>query len=224
MDKHLGLVRSIAVQVRRQLSPSVELDDLVAYGSEGLLEAAERFDERVGCAFSTFAYHRIRGAIYDGLRRMGQLGRADFARLRAAQRATAVLASLAERERGAAASAPAAPSPTVEADLRALHGALQAVAVTYVMSLEAAGEAGLEIAADGPSAEDTTRLRQLGARVRAAITTLPDKERHFIEKHYFEDKSLTAAGAELGLSKSWASRLHARAVEMLRDSLGEDDG
>ena len=35
-------------------------------------------------------------------------------------------------------------------------------------------------------------------------------------KHYFEGKSLQEAGAELGVSKSWASRLHAQAVDQLR--------
>ena len=35
-------------------------------------------------------------------------------------------------------------------------------------------------------------------------------------KHYCEGKNLLEAGAELGISKSWASRLHAQAVERLR--------
>jgi len=37
-----------------------------------------------------------------------------------------------------------------------------------------------------------------------------------VTKHYFEGKNLLEAGAELGLSKSWASRLHAQAVGRLR--------
>ena len=35
-------------------------------------------------------------------------------------------------------------------------------------------------------------------------------------KHYWEGKNLLEAGAELGISKSWASRLHAQVVEKLR--------
>ena len=35
-------------------------------------------------------------------------------------------------------------------------------------------------------------------------------------KHYWEGKNLLEAGAELGISKSWASRMHAQAVEKLR--------
>jgi DNA-directed RNA polymerase specialized sigma subunit len=66
-----GLVRSLAVRIHRKLPARIELDDLIAYGELGLLEAAQSFDARRGCQFSTFAYYRIRGAIYDGAAKMG---------------------------------------------------------------------------------------------------------------------------------------------------------
>jgi len=51
-------------------SPSfVELDDLIGWGFLGLIEAAERFDESRGVPFRSYAHYRIKGAIYDGLRR-----------------------------------------------------------------------------------------------------------------------------------------------------------
>ena len=33
--------------------------------------------------------------------------------------------------------------------------------------------------------------------------------------YYFQNKTLEDAGTDLGLSKSWTSRLHARALELL---------
>ena len=44
-----------------------------------------------------------------------------------------------------------------------------------------------------------------------------------MELYYFADMKLEEAGAKLGLSKSWACRLHARAVNLLREALGEVD-
>jgi RNA polymerase sigma factor for flagellar operon FliA len=220
VEEHLPLVRAIAVQVKKQLSERLEVDELVGYGSEGLLEAAGRFDPAHGVKFSTFAWHRIRGAIYDGLREMGHLKRADYARLQLATRAGEVLENLAERERGAAeAQGGVAPAPSAEDDLRSLHAALSAVTATFVASLEAMTEQGVEFAADEPPLDEALDARDAVPRVRAVLGQLPEKERHFIVKHYFEGKTLLEAGAELGLSKSWASRLHARAVEMLRDKL-----
>ena len=48
-----------------------------------------------------------------------------------------------------------------------------------------------------------------------AIKKLPRKMRELLEKHYFQNKTLKEAGAEMNLSKSWASRLHDRAIARL---------
>src|SRR5262245_21542480 len=48
VDEHLHLARAVAAQVKKQVSPRLELDDLVSYGVQGLLEAAERFDDKHG--------------------------------------------------------------------------------------------------------------------------------------------------------------------------------
>jgi RNA polymerase sigma factor for flagellar operon FliA len=53
----------------------------------------------------------------------------------------------------------------------------------------------------------------------AALAELPERERELLHKHYVEGKTLLDAGAELGMSKSWASRRHARAVDQLRARL-----
>jgi RNA polymerase sigma factor for flagellar operon FliA len=72
---HLDLVKSIARDIRgRPLGRGIELDDLVAYGAIGLVEAATRFEER-GVPFSAFARRRIYGAIVDGIRTQHWFGR-----------------------------------------------------------------------------------------------------------------------------------------------------
>jgi RNA polymerase sigma factor for flagellar operon FliA len=63
----------------------------------------------------------------------------------------------------------------------------------------------------------------LQARTRRAMDKLPEKERRLLQLHYFEDRNLEVAGVELGLSKSWASRLHARAVDRLRKVLEAEE-
>jgi len=44
-----------------------------------------------------------------------------------------------------------------------------------------------------------------------------------LQLHYFEDMNLEVAGAKMGLSKSWVSRLHARAVDRLRKVLEAEE-
>jgi RNA polymerase sigma factor for flagellar operon FliA len=225
VEKHLSLVQAIARKVKKTLNASIELDDLVGYGSKGLVEAAERFDARHGVAFTTFAYYRIRGAIYDGLRAMGWYSRADYARYRAEERANEYLRNRADREgagqaqsggAGAAASTPAGEAAT----LAAVHEILSSVATVHITSLEAASSVPDESL---PAADVAVDSHRLSHRVRQAVAALPDKERRLMELYYFADKNLEEAGAELGLSKSWACRLHARAVDLLRDAMGDGE-
>jgi len=79
---HLGLVRSIARRIyARPVATGVDLDDLVAYGAKGLVEAAVRFDGR-DVPFGVFARRRIQGAILDGIRAHHWFGRRADRRLR----------------------------------------------------------------------------------------------------------------------------------------------
>jgi RNA polymerase sigma factor for flagellar operon FliA len=76
-----------------------------------------------------------------------------------------------------------------------------------------------------PSPDATIDSGRQSLRLRAAIQELPDRERRLMDLYYYGSKNLEEAGAEMGLSKSWACRLHARAIGLLRDALVEkDDG
>ncbi|HMC93885.1 MAG TPA: sigma-70 family RNA polymerase sigma factor [Polyangia bacterium] len=217
VEKHLSLVQAIARKVKKTVGASIDLDDLVGYGSKGLVEAADRFDARHGVAFTTFAYYRIRGAMYDGLRTMGWYSRADHARYRAEERANEYLRSQADREGAARAQGSETP-PDPAGALAAVGEILSGVATVHITSLEAASTVADESLPAPDAAVDTHRLSR---RVRDAVVNLPPKERKLMELYYFADKNLEEAGAELGLSKSWACRLHARAVDLLRDTLGD---
>ena len=101
VEENVDYVRALAGQIREHLTASVDLEDLVAYGLKGLIEAADRFDPRQRVRFTTFAYYRIRGAMFDGLRRMGWLKRGAYARARLEERANAYLQTIAHDSAGA---------------------------------------------------------------------------------------------------------------------------
>jgi RNA polymerase sigma factor for flagellar operon FliA len=219
VEAHLAFVRSIAAKVKEQLPREIEFDDLVAYGTQGLIEAAERYDPAHGTAFTTFSYYRIRGAIYDGLRGMGWLPRGEYARIRFEERSNAFLQNVADRESGTSSSD--AESLSIEDDVRSIAEALGSVAAIFVTALDALPQ---EPADGAPRPEELVEEEQQRRVVREALASLPEKERKLLELYYFEDKSLLDAGTELGLSKSWASRLHARAVTLLKEALERSGG
>ena len=64
----LPLVKRVALTIRKRLPAHVELDDLFSDGVLGLVDAVTKFDASKRVRLETYARHRIRGSILDGLR------------------------------------------------------------------------------------------------------------------------------------------------------------
>lgn len=210
------MVRALAVKHRDQMPDHMALEDLVGYGSAGLLEAAQRYDPSRGIAFSTYAHYRIRGAIVDGLREMGGLSRAVVRRNRAAALADGYLENAQERDAGAD---PAHRARASTADtLRTLSEHVTGLTTIVLLSLDA--EATPDPA--DPKAEEALERMDyawLAPRVQAAFEKLPERERQLLQDCYYGGLTIKVAGEKQGLSKSWASRMHARAIKTLGEVL-----
>lgn len=215
-NSELGLVEINAKQLSRRVGRSpVTLDDLRSFGNEGLLQAARTFDESRGVPFRRWANLRIRGAMIDGIRQFGSLPRRIYRELGAALDADRVQEAYDEED---AASPPASPEA---ADVRLtsyLAGLATAMAMGTVVARSPTGEVE-QAATDDPTPEDLVVLAELGRQVRSIVERLPDAERALVERHYFGDETLDRAAASLGLSKSWGSRLHARAIDTIAREL-----
>lgn len=193
----------------------IEFEELVALGNAGLAEAASRFDPDRGASFATFAWYRVQGSIIDGLRRQSNLPRRVWAKLVALRAASDYLEHRTERDAGAAKRG-AKPAEGADA-LASVKTALSAIRTMYMTSLEGMQAQGFDTPdVTLPTAGDRIDTGRLSVKLRDALNALPEKERALVTKHYWEGKNLLEAGAELGISKSWASRLHAQAVERLR--------
>ncbi len=57
--------------------------------------------------------------------------------------------------------------------------------------------------------------------MRAAIQSLPWRERKVIGLYYYGEVTMKQIGAEIGVNESRVSQLHARAIRRLRTALGE---
>jgi RNA polymerase sigma factor for flagellar operon FliA len=213
IEDNQGLVRSLAKRIHRGLPSHVEFEDLVAYGQAGLAEAARSFDPNQGSQFSTFAYYRIRGSIYDGLAKMNWFSRAHYQQVRNQQMSSEVLAVDAE--------APAE-SGTLKDDVNWLTRTSGALGVVYLMSRAPEdSEAGSQELADPSAATPPAELarRELAEKLHQLLEELPPEAAALTRGVYFEGLTLQEAGERIGVSKAWASRLHARTLERLARSL-----
>ena len=72
--KYDYLVKSIAGFMNKN-SNLFDLDDLISFGYFGLIDAIKKYDSSRQASFTTYANIRIRGAILDGIRKEGKIGR-----------------------------------------------------------------------------------------------------------------------------------------------------
>mgnify|MGYP005842221465 CR=1 FL=1 len=208
IEQGQALVRSLAAKIARNVPMPVDLEDLIADGQVGLAEAAREFDPTQRVQFTTFAYYRIRGAIYDGISKMSWTSRARYRRHRYEQMANAALAE-------SHAAGPAA--GTLEEEARWFRSVTEKLAIIHLVSRgeEPGGirESSLEDPRASPAA--TVAGREICQKLRELIGTLPPAEQRLVQMIYFDGLTLQEAANRLGISKSWASRLHARTLENL---------
>jgi RNA polymerase sigma factor for flagellar operon FliA len=204
LEAHRELVERIVRSLTRELDLSCDPDDLRAWGFQGLLEAKRRFDPNRGVRFSAFAHYRVRGAILDGVRSQGWLRRRAYAKLKAYEATDALSEQLAEEH------AQGKP-PSVETRARDIDDVLSKISAAFLIS--AVGQD------DERSPESPELLLDAAEQrnaVRSGLAHLPERERTLVEAVYFDGATIEQAGAKLGLSKSWASRMHAKALERMR--------
>ena len=215
---HMDLVDLIARQLARELGRSAELDDLRAMGHQGLLEAARRFDEGRGVTFRRFANYRVRGAMLDGVRKSAPLPRRAHARIRALEAALLVAETTAE---DSSSGVVASGGPRANDQKLTEHLADMATAMAVgLLATPALGDEGEPSAVDTTlSPEEAVAEAELRKIVVDALEELPADERELVRRHYLEGERFDHVAASLGLSKSWGSRLHTRAVARLTKRL-----
>lgn len=212
VEKHKPLVLYLAKRISVSISFRTEMNDLIAYGQLGLIEASERFDPTRGNKFGTFAYYRIKGAIYDGLREMGVITRSQTHRF--AANANDVLTTKMDDSASAAGGA-----ASVGDEIKTVENVIDTLIPIYFLSLDAAKTK--EIGDETAFTADDLETENLLKRIREIMEELEPEDGELLSKIYFKNMLMKDLAKEMGVSKSWVSRLHARAVEHLQELLRE---
>ena len=209
IEKYDPLIRSIAYQLKARLAVPVEVDELMNYGRVGLLEAAERFDPKLGVSFKTFAYYRVKGSMYDGLREMDVITRRKNPKVQFEMAAAEFLNSEVEQ------SSPQSRTGSLKDDMNEIYGLISGLVPIFFLTNDAMDR----FLSDQKekSVEEKASFQQEKSMLRQALAQLPAKEKNLLEYHYYQDMTLEQAASKLGMSKSWASRLHAKALNRLKD-------
>ena len=223
VEAGIPFVEALARRMASTMPHSIDLSDLVQDGVIGLIDAAERFDEGRGIKFETIAERRIRGAMIDALRK--------DAWPRGVRRVRRELEAARERLRLELGHEPSL------ADLAAAIGSdekrlgktivrINTIESTSPLScadhVDEAQLPAVLVPAEPERPDHAYEKTEVKDRVRAAIQTLPARERRVIALYYYGDVTMKEIGAELGVNESRVSQLHARAIRRLREALGAD--
>jgi RNA polymerase sigma factor for flagellar operon FliA len=214
IEEAFDLVDMLARQLRRQFGPIAPVDELASQGREALLLAARGYDPSRGLAFRRWANLRIRGSMIDAIRVHGSLPRRVYQQVRAMRAADWANEAAAEED---AAAPPPSPEQADAALGEQLGSAAIAMALAFVTM--SAGDAVDHALDPGENPEQAAARAELVKSLKDAIAERPEAERKLLERCYYDDVTIEEAGREMGLSRSWSCRLHARALEGVAKSL-----
>jgi RNA polymerase sigma factor for flagellar operon FliA len=221
--QYAPLVKYVVGRLALNLPTVIDSDDVISYGTIGLIDAVERFDPSRGIKFETYAIARIRGAIIDALRQLDQIPRT------ARQRAREIEAAMVELEEKLKRP------PTDEEvakhlnmDVEKYREACVRTNVTST-SLDALlstddedGGGGRAYAfedRDSPDPAAATERREAEQALVMAVKKLPERERLVLSLYYYEELTMKEISRVMEISESRVCQLHAQAVLRLRATM-----
>jgi RNA polymerase sigma factor for flagellar operon FliA len=215
IEAHQPLVISLATQIHKRLPRFITYEDILSYGQVGLAQASRTYQPQPGTKFSSYAYYRIKGAIYDGIARMNWTTRAEYRKYKAMQMANS---AVSENSQDSGSSEP-------ESDAKWFSRNVESLAMVYVFS-SADSDDPIEnqLLGDGVAPDEAAENNELCQKLHEAVEKLPDDEKKLVTMTYFQGQSLAEAASQLGKSRSWGSRTHAKILKTLgADLLGSAD-
>jgi len=222
LESHLRLVLSIAHEFSTYGLP---LDELVAEGMLGLVEAARRFDPERGVRLAGYAAWWIRAYV-----RRHTICNRRIVRTPSSRHGRKLLANLRRTQRDLAQRSGEQPDSQTVAELLG-------VGVRDVEEMEAAlsgrdvpcghdpSGGAIDVASERPSPEsevaETEERERARRSLQGAMADLGERERHILQQRFLNDEtsSLASIGRDMGLSRERVRQLEHKARAQMRHAI-----
>ena len=218
--EHLPLVKAIAVRVHENLPVHVDLDDLVHAGILGLFDAATKFNPDKQVVFSSYAKHRIKGAMLDSLRQLDWASRDMRRRHKQVEAATRDLASALQRT-----PTEAEVAEKLGMDVERWRNMVLDLRNVGLISASTRSNENEDLPApDFPSKPEThpdsiCAREQLRHVLGDAMKTLPERYQKVVLLYYTNEMTMKEIGGVLGINESRVSQIHKSALEKMATAL-----
>ena len=199
---HADLARMHAAKLYadRQIL-EIEFDEFHQYALVGLVEAVDRFDPEREASFKTYAGHRIRGAILNGIEKYCEKQQQIAARTRLREERLQELLS----------------GVTAEETDPFLRLVDLAIGTAIGFMLEDSRMYQAEERAYEHNIYRSRELKDLARTLETLVETLPNQEQAVIRDHYYLHVRFDQIAANMGVSKGRVSQIHHRALRRMRE-------
>lgn len=223
IEAHLSLVDFLVERMLTQVPAFVSREDIRSAALMGLMDAANRFDPRRGVLFKTFAERRIRGSVFDEVRRMDWFSRTMREKQSKLDRVTDELSKKLGRGPEDAELAAA-----LEMNLDEYHELQYQVSqLGYVSLHESIDDAGEGSQTFIDNLEDTQQAsvqeriesNELTHELAGYLEQLSEKERLVIALLYYEELTQKEIAEVLELTEGRISQLHSQALGKLKGKM-----
>ncbi len=220
--EHLPLVKTLVGRIAITLPAHVESEDLYSAGLVGLLNAVRNFDPQAGSTFESYARVRIRGAIFDELRRLDWVPRSVHEKARKVQ---AVIQQLGQQN--GEVPAPEQVAHALKLSLSEYEQLLEEIKPATFICLDSVQEndggegARYETIADVAQVDPAEHAARndLSQLIFQRLEQLPKMQRQVLALYYFEDMRLREIAAVFGVTESRICQVHAQAILAIKASL-----
>lgn len=219
--RFLPLARHLARRYRSQTEP---LEDLEQVASLALVKAVDRFDISRGTAFSSFLVPTVLGELKRHFRDSSWAAHVPRRVQERVMTVTRTMGDLAS-ERGQSPTLSEVAGAT-DYSVEEVLEAMEAARAYRAGSLEAVGSGEDEDRQDSlpelGRQEGGYELVELGASMRAAVMSLPERERKILRLRFIDDMTQSQIAELVGISQMHVSRLIRGAVDRLEEAVDED--
>ena len=223
VGQYLPLVKTVVGRIAMNLPAHVVAEDLYSVGLIGLLNAVRQFKPDGGSSFESYARVRIKGAIYDELRRLDWVPRSVHDKARK----VAVVMERLQQTLGRAASedevAEALNITTGEyAELMEEIRPATFICLDAVQGGDEGNEASnYDLVADSAQSDPVEQAsrRELSRIIAERLEQLPEMQRKVLALYYFEDMRLREIAEVFGVTESRICQIHSQAIAAIKGYL-----